>query len=200
MCIRDRLEGPVAVLDKLQAISILAPGPLAMLRSELVEIGSLFDIDEQALGKSVILPNQRPPRPIDGPSADARLESCERRVRELLSSWTDTLVDSLDEPEMAEQIQYVTDTTARAQVENLAKSRTLPDPIESAFIDALNQVFNRVDIHHLSPGEVTAALFPDTSPATVDQLRERLDAFLAKSTKGADLERLRFLPKADDSQ
>lgn len=197
---RQLLEGPVAVLDKLQAVSILAPGPLAMLRSELVEIGTLFDIDEQVLKKSVILPGQRPPRPIDGPSASARLEGCERRAHDLLSSWTDTLVDSLGEPEMAEQIQYVADLTARTQVESLAKSRTLPEPIESAFIDALNQIFTRVDIQHLSPAELTSALFPDTSPATVDQLRERLEAFLATLTGGTDPERLRFLPKADDSQ
>jgi hypothetical protein len=196
---RQLLEGPVAVLDKLQTVSILAPGPLAMLRADLVEIRSLFEIDEQALKKSVLMPGQRQPRPIDGASANARLEDCERRAHDLLSSWTHTLVDSLNEPEMAEQVGYVADVGARTQVEALTKTRTLPDPIEPAFIDALNQIFNRVDIRHVSPNEVTSALFPDTSPATCEQLRERLETLIAALTAGLDAERVRFLPKEDET-
>jgi hypothetical protein len=195
---RQLLEGPVAVLDQLQTVSILAPGPFAQLRSDLVEIRSLFGIDEAALKSSVTLPRQNQPRPIDGPSASARLEDCERRADALLSSWTDTLVDSLNEKEMAEQIGYVSDADAKAKVEALAKTRTLPEPIDSSFIDALNQVFHRVDIRHVSPNELRTALFPDTSPATADQLRERLEALIGNLTAGANNERVRFLPKGDD--
>ena len=114
------------------------------------------------------------------------------------SSWTDTLVDSLNEKEMAEQIGYVSDPSARAEIETLAKTRILPDRIDDAFIDALNQVFNRVDIRHVSPDELTAALFPATSPATADQLRERLDGLIDTLTSGAAPERVRFLPKGDN--
>jgi hypothetical protein len=195
---RQLLEGPIAVLDQLQTVSILAPGPFAQLRSDLVEIRSLFQIDEAALKSSVVLPGQNPPRPIDGPSASARLEDCERRADALLSSWTDTLVDSLNETEMAEQIAYISDPDAKAEVGALAKTRTLPDPIDSAFIDALNQVFHRVDIRHVAPSELRTALFPDTSPATADQLRERLEALINKLIAGADPKRVRFLPKGDD--
>ncbi len=191
-------RAPIATLDALQAVSILAPGPFAQLRSDLVEIRSLFEIDEQALKSSVILPGQNPPRPIDGPSAAARLEECERRAHALVASWTDTLVDSLNEKEMAEQVGYVSDATARGKIETLAKTRTLPDPIDGPFIEALNQVFNRVDIRNVSPKELNDALFPDTSPATGDQLRERLESLLDKLTAGADPERVRFLPKGDD--
>lgn len=195
---RQLLEGPIAILDALQAVSILAPGPFAQLRSDLVEIRSLFEIDEQALKSSVILPGQNPPRPIDGPSAAARLEDCERRAHALVESWTDTLVDSLNEKEMAEQVGYVSDATARGTIEVLAKTRSLPDAIDGPFIEALNQVFNRVDIRNVSPKELNDALFPDTSPATGDQLRERLESLLDKLTGGADAERVRFLPKEDD--
>jgi len=195
---RQLLEGPVTTLDALQAVSILAPGPFAQLRSDLVEIRSLFEIDEDALKSSVTLSGQNPPRPIDGPSATARLEACERRAHELAASWADTLVDSLNEKEMAEQVGYVSDANARAKIETLASTRTLPDPMDTPFIEALNQVFNRVDIRLVSPTELTGALFPDTSPATADQLRERLESLLDKATSGADPERVRFLPKGDD--
>jgi hypothetical protein len=195
---RQLLEGPIAVLDSLQAVTILAPGPFAQLRAELVEIRSLFEIDESALKSSVVLPGHTQPCPIDGLSASARLENCERRADNLLSSWTDTLADSLNEKEMAEQIGYVSDSLARAQIETLAKSRTLPDRIDGAFIDAINQVFNRVDIRHISGRELTAALFPDTSPATADQLRERLNGLLVILTSRATAERVRFLPEGDD--
>ena len=62
---------------------------------------------------------------------------------------------------------------------------TCPTAIDGAFINALNQVFNRVDIRNVSPGELTAALFPDTSPATGDQLRDRLDGLIDTLASGA---------------
>ncbi|MDP9420633.1 MAG: DUF6079 family protein [Actinomycetota bacterium] len=191
---RQLLEGPMAILDALQAVLILAPGPLAQLRSDIVEIRPLFEIDERALRSSVVLPGQHQPRPIDGPSADARLEDAERRTHALLSGWVDTLADSLNEKEMAEQIGYLADATVRAQIEALASSRTLPETIDQSFIDGLNQVFNRVDIRHLTPSELRTALFPDTSPASADQLRDRLETLLAASIGAVDPDRVRFLP------
>jgi hypothetical protein len=196
---RKLLEEPIAVLNQLQSVSILAAGLFAQLRSDIAEIRSLFEIDEDALKKSVVLPEQTPPRPIDGRSADARLEDCERRAGELVSSWTDTLADSLNEPEMAEQISYLSDPAAKTKVEALARTRRLPDAIDDAFIEALNQVFVRVDIHHVTPMEITDALFPDTSPATADQLRTRLDTFIEGLVADVDAERVRFLPTGDDA-
>jgi len=191
------LEGTVATLDGLQAVSILAPGPLAQIRAELAELRPLFEINEQALRSSVVLPGKNPPRPIDGASAEARLDECERRARQLLASWTDTLTDSLNEPEMAEQIGFLADGDARAQIEILAKNRTLPSSITRAFVTALNQVFTRVDIRYLAPTELTAALFRDTSPATADQLRERLEGLLVDAIGSASPDQVRFLPAED---
>ncbi len=188
------LDGSVATLDALQAVSILAPGPLAQLRAELAELRPLFDIDEQALRASVLLPGKNPPRPIEGASAEARLEACERRADELVTGWTSTLADSLNEPEMVEQIGYLPDADVRTQIEVLAKTRALPEPILPTFVGALNQVFNRVDIRQLSPKELVAGLFPDTSPATADQLRGRLETVLTEAIGGANPDQVRFLP------
>jgi hypothetical protein len=196
---RQLLEGPISTLDGLQAISILAPGPLAQLRSDLVEIWPLFEIDEQALRRSVILPGQHHPRPIDGPSANARLEDAERRAHALLSGWIDTLADSLNEKEMAEQIGYVADGVAKDKIDALAARRTLPEQIDQAFINGLNQVFNRVDIRQVSPSELTDALFPDTAPATANQLRDRLEGLLNDAIGSADPDRVRFLPMEERS-
>lgn len=196
---RELLEGPIAVLDSLQPVSILAAGPLAQLRSDLTEIRTVVDIDETALAKSVVLVGHNPPRPIDGLSAAARLEDAERRAHALVSGWTDTLADSLAEPEMAEQIGYLPDDPAKAEVEKLAATRTLPDPVTPAIVKALNQVFDRVDIHQLTPSEITGALFPDTSPATIDQLRERLEALLAGAVGGSAPDKVRFLPAEEST-
>lgn len=193
------MEGTIGIINALQTVSILAPGPYAELLSDLVEIRPLFAIDEEALKRSVRLSGHQP-HPIDGQSASARLANCERRASELLSQWISTLADSLNEKEMTEQISYVGNSAARAKIEALAARHTLPDPIDGTFIEALNQVFARVDIRHVSPHEITAVLFPDTSPATAEQLRERLDALIDTLISDAAPDRVRFLPKGDSGR
>jgi len=60
-------------------------------------------------------------------------------------------------------------------------------------------VFNRVDIRQVSPSELTGALFPDTAPATANQLRDRLEALLKDAIGSADPDRVRFLPMEETS-
>jgi hypothetical protein len=197
------LQGAVATLDALQTVTILAPGPLAQLRAELADLMPLFEIDEKALGASVGLPGKRPPRAIDPErdrSAAARLEACEQQAGTLLAGWKDTLADSLNEPEMTEQIGYLPDGAPKVQVEALAATRALPEPVTPVFVQALNQVFNRVDVRHISQDELTTALFPNTSPATAEQLRARLDGLLDKAIGGANPEQVRFLPGSEEAR
>ena len=40
---------------------------------------------------------------------------------------------------MAEQIGYVADTVAKSRIETLAATRALPEQIDQAFINGLNQ-------------------------------------------------------------
>jgi energy-coupling factor transporter ATP-binding protein EcfA2 len=194
---RELLEGPVAVLESLSEVSILATPPLERLCSELVEIRTMVDIDERALMRGVVLDGHNPPRPIDGPPAATRLERCRRQADELLAGWTQTLADSLSEGELADQIQFVTDETVRSQINHLAAKRSLPEAISPEFVAALNQVFERVDIHRLSSGDIVKALFPDTSPATAAQLRNRLEDLLDVGAK--DTDRVRFVPWEEET-
>jgi hypothetical protein len=193
---RDLLEGSIATLRNLQAVTILAPGPFAQLESELADIRTITHIDEAALKTSVKV-GDRYPRPIEGSSADARLEECERRAVELLDAWISTLTDSLNEAEITEQIGYVADEKARGDLQHLAGTRSLPDEITPTFVEALNQVFKRVDIHNVTAPELLEALFPDTSPATADQLRQRLDKLIERETGSTPPDQVRFLPAID---
>ena len=196
---RQLLEGPVAILDALQAVSILAPGPFAQLRSDLVEIRSLFEIDEagtQELGH----PPRAEPTAADRRAVRRRPASRSASGGPTPSSPPGPTRSSTASTRRRWPSRSATSATPprAGKIETLAKTRTLPDPIDGPFIEALNQVFNRVDIRNVSPKELNDALFPDTSPATGDQLRERLESLLDKLTAGADPERVRFLPKGDD--
>ncbi len=193
---RRILEGPMVPLSSLQAVSILARGPFVQLQEELADLRPLFEIDEKALQTSVALRDHRPPHPIDGPSAAARLETCERMADELLANWVRTLVDSLREPEMVEQTQLAVEQTVREQVEAFRKTEILPDPLDG-FVVGLNQIFQRVEIRNVSVRELVDALFPGKSPTTGDQLRARLDELIAAETGTVPPERVRFLPAED---
>lgn len=184
------LEGPqMSSLNALSPITILQAEPLERIRSELADLRVLIEIDEVALSRSVVLPGRVPPRPIDGPSAAARLEQAERDVTELVTGWEATLRDSLGE--LRDQMGFL-DDAIRSAIGAFAEGGPMPQPVTPALVAALEQVFRGVDVRYLADDDVRDALFPDTSPATAAQLRERLDDLIARS--GGTNDSVRFLP------
>lgn len=183
----DELEA----LKALRQVTILQAAPLDAVIADLQTLPTLFEIDEEALARSVVLPGRAAPRPIDGASAAARLEHAEREVASLLAQWTATLRENL--PEFAEQIVYL-DEPERSIVQTIVDRGELPARITPPVITAINQVVAGIDVRYLAESDLLGELFPDTSPATAAELQERLAALLVRAAGSGDVSRIRFLP------
>jgi hypothetical protein len=187
-------------LQQLVAVSLLGGGRFAELQRQLTEIPTLMDFDERKLTDSVIYPGLTyRARPVSGSSALARVEDAERRAHALYDNWTLTLLDSLAEPEMAEQIDLL-DQGPRTEIQRFLEDKKLPEPVPASLIHALNQVFARFTKRRVTMGEVWRAIFPDDSPATVEVLRQRFGAFLDDQVGAAPPDQVRILPDAEGGE
>jgi hypothetical protein len=71
----------------------------------------------------------------------------------------------------------------------------LPQPLDNAFVKALRQVLQGLVPIEVSAEELNTALFAQASALTVDQLKQRLDQFLANKCKGQDVSKVRIVLK-----
>ncbi|WP_370323776.1 DUF6079 family protein [Euzebya sp.] len=185
------------VVERLATIKMLPGGVFTTLKQELADIPTIMSLDASALTTSVIHQG-RQPGTLEGTSADARLEQLETRVLELYEGWTATLAENLAEPDLQEQIGLL-DAGVRDAVEHFRDTGTLPDPVTVEFVKAVDLVFKRFEIRTVSTADLSAALFPGSSPAAPEELRARLDGLLETLLDGHTPDRTRIVlaPETD---
>ena len=197
---RQILEGGVyGNLRMLTAIELLPGGQHASLEQKLTDLQTCKTFDPIALSRSVTCPEcHYRPRSADHATASARLEQIEEQIYELHEEWERALLDSLTVSEMAEQIALL-DATDRQTVEEFLEARHLPEPITEDFVRAVRQVLNRFEVRSISPQGIWSTLFPQAAPATPAELRERFTSLLEQLAGGSAEERVRFVPREEES-
>lgn len=162
-----------------------------MLRGDLAEIGTLMQVDDDSLRKSVKI-EMHTPGVVTGPSAEARLEQIEKRAGEMLSTWHETLHDNLNDPELAEQIGLLS-AAQRKMIESFREKGVLPSLLTDEFVSAVDQVFRRFEIRTVDAADLLKHLFPGDAAAAPDELRDRFDRYVANATADAANDRVRVI-------
>src|SRR5690606_12922473 len=104
----------------------------------------------------------------------------------MLQSWTNTLLGNLQDPTVSGNIELLGAGEGRDAVEAFLKSKSLPDPVSPAFVKALQEILSGLEKIVLPEARLRSALTDGGVPCTVDELKERFDAFVAELTKGKD--------------
>jgi hypothetical protein len=184
-------------LRQLAAVSLIPEGPFASLQSQLVSIGTCKMFDETTLMLSVICPacGYRP-HASSGATARARVEWVEDEVQRLREEWVKAILDSLQAPELQEQIDLLAPGDSDL-VQGFIEARRLPEPVTDQFVRALNQVFERFEIRRVSRDELWKELFPESAASTPGDIRSRLESLLGRLSKGIAEDKLRIVPAAD---
>jgi Family of unknown function (DUF6079) len=197
---RRVLEGPsYADLGRLSAIELLPGGKYAGLQQKLTDLRSCKSFDPALLTRSVTCSecNYRP-RPAGGPSAQAILEQLEEQIVSLRSEWERALADSVSVPEMTEQINLLKPADKKL-VNAFVVSRELSEPLDEGFVKAIGQVLTRFDVRRVAATEIWSALFPESAPATVDELASRFRGLLDHLAEGSPADRIRIVPAEESN-
>jgi len=193
---RQVLEGDAyRDVKRLAAVSLLPGGRFGALEQRLLGVGTCKTFDERALLTSVVCPEcGYRPRAASGPSARATVDGVEADLAALRAEWERTLLDSLAEPEITQQVQLLLDPADRARVTEAVERGLLPSPVDERLVRALNQAFARFDVRRVSARDVWQALFPGPAPATLDDLRTRFQGFLDAVRAGKQEANIRVVP------
>ena len=192
---RQLLEsGTYRDLKRLTLIELLPGGRFATLEQALTDLRTCKTFDPAELARSVTCPecNYRP-RSADHATAAARLSGIEEKISRLYTEWERALADSLDTPEMIEQINLLK-PEERATVEGFVRARRLPEPVTEDFARAVQQVLNRFEVRAIASRDVWDTLFPEAAAATPAELGQRFTALIDRLVGDTPEERVRLVP------
>lgn len=183
----------LANLKKLKALSIFSASKVDAIEKELAKLKVCFDLTSDMLKKThfctkcgFVLGGSDAP-------VQGKVSEIEEKIDDLLAKWSDTLYNTLSDPGLAEQMGYLK-TQQRAVIQAFLDSKTLPEAVDTYFIDAVSAL-----LEGFEPVAIPAEEFVDKldalGPCDLYAFRAKVDELLKDYTKGKDADKLRIIIK-----
>lgn len=185
----------LAQLQKLAAVEMMPTQQLREFENRLFSLKTCFSLTKQELEADPICPHCSF-RPIEEQTDTAARDVLDKLgdwLNDLLRNWTATLLGNLEDPTVAENVELLSDTEGKSAVAEFIHKRELPDPVEPAFVKALQEVLSGLQKVVLTSDGLQDALVSGGTPCTVDELKARFERHVAELTKGKDASKVRIV-------
>ena len=103
------------------------------------------------------------------------------------------MLENLEDPTVAANLELVTDSKGKASLNDFLAAKELPDPVEPAFIKALQEVLQGLERVVLKLDDLDSALAKGGLPCELKQLKARFEDHLNALTKGKDTTKVRIV-------
>jgi hypothetical protein len=186
----------LAQLQKIASVEMMPTQQLRDFENKLFALKTCFQLGRPDLENDPLCPHCGF-RPAEEPATDVAAKKVLTDLDEILDAivrgWTETLRTNLEDPTVSGNIDLVTDAVGKRELQKFLKSKELPDPVNPAFIRALQDVLSGLQKVTLTSSDLLNALSQGGLPCTVVDLRERFDRYVADLTKGKDASKVRIV-------
>jgi hypothetical protein len=125
-------------------------------------------------------------------SAETRLAGLKAELEKIHKSWTKSLLNDLADPVIQGNFELLKAPQKKLLKEFMA-AKDLPDEISTEFLTAIQQALSGLAKLPVRLDDLKKALFPDGSPATPAEFKERFNAYLDQILKGRDAAKVRLV-------
>lgn len=184
----------VAQLQRLTAIDLLNRQQLLEFQDRLGRLKTCFALTDRDLDADPKCPHCGfwPSMEPLAASADAILEAVKTDLGKIQKSWTQSLLGNLEDPVVQSNFGLLK-PKQRKLIEEFAKQAELPDEITNDFLLALQEALSGLAKVPVRLDDLKSALFPDGSPTTPSELRDRFENFVSTLLKGKDAGKTRIV-------
>jgi hypothetical protein len=125
-------------------------------------------------------------------SAETRLAGLKTELEKIHKSWTKSLLNDLADPVIQGNFELLKPEQKKL-LQDFMVAKELPDEISTEFLTAIQQALSGLAKLPVRLDDLKKALFPDGSPATPIEFRERFNAYVDQILKGRDAAKVRLV-------
>lgn len=125
-------------------------------------------------------------------SAGSRLAALKSDLDRIHKSWTKTLLNDLADPVIQSHFDLLK-PAQKKMLKDFVAEKELPDDISQEFLAAIQQALSGLAKLPVHLGDLKKVLFPDGSPATPAEFKQRFADYLEQLLKGRDAAKVRLV-------
>lgn len=183
----------LANLRKLRGIEILSAAKLTKIEQDMANLKVCYELTPTELKTTHICPHCHYNLGDQVPNVAGQLDNLDIRIDDLVTEWTQTLLNTISDPIVASQKEYLSAEQQKA-IDDFSASGTLPKRVDDFFIKAIQALLKGFE-----PVVVDAKDLMDklTKLPPMDEIsfKQKLNELIAGYTKGKDEDKLRIIVK-----
>ncbi len=183
----------LANLKRLKSIGILSASKLDGIEKDLASLKVCFELTPEMLKTTHFCTKCHFLMGEGALPVKGKLDEIEERMDNLLAEWTKTLLNTVSDPLVLAQKQYLAPEQQSA-LDEFLKTGTLPEKVDAFFVGAVEALLKGFEPVAISANELIDKL-DAIGPCDVDTFKARVAAMIDDYTKGKDKGKLRIVVK-----
>ncbi len=180
-------------LKKLRSIDILSVTKLTDLENELSELKVCYELTPEELKSSPVCPHchfhlDDNVKPVHG-----KLDNIESRLDALLEEWTKSLLDTVSDPLVASQKEFLGGDQQKA-IDAFIETKALTKRVDDFFVKAIQALLKGFEPVVVDADDLVEKL-TKLPPLDEQAFRSKVNELIAGYTKGKDAGKLRIIVK-----
>lgn len=192
---RGKLQESLALtnLRKLRGVEILSAAKLTKIEQDMANLKVCYELTPTELKTTHICPHCGYHLGDPVPNVAGQLDNLDIRIDDLVTEWTQTLLNTISDPIVASQKEYLSAEQQKA-IDDFIASGTLPKRVDDFFIKAIQALLKGFEPVVVDAKDLMDKLtkLPPMDEAT---FKLKLNELIAGYTKGKDEGKLRIIVK-----
>ncbi len=188
------LEGAeFAKLKKLRGIEIVSSAKLSAIEQDLASLKVCYELTPEELKSNPVCKHCGYRLGDQAKNVYGQMDNIEIRIDDLVTEWTNTLLNTISDPIVASQKEYLTAEQKKA-IDNFESSRVLPKRVDDFFVKAITALLQGFEPVVIDTEDLLQKL-EELPPLDETTFAAKIKDILGTYTKGKDTGKLRIVVK-----
>ena len=185
-------------LRKLRNIDILSGAKLTEIEQDLAALKVCFDLTPTELKQNYVCPHCHFAIEDKAVNVFGQLDNLEDRIIALVAEWTKMLIDTISDPLVLSQKEYLNSKQAKA-IDDFISSGELPQRVDDFFVTSIQALLKNYEPVIIETEELIEKL-EQLPPMNETEFKAKLNEIISAYTKGKDASTLRIVVKRRESE